>query len=137
MKELVSVRVRGVQRCGGGEEVTELACEGVFRKTADGWLLAYDEPSAEGSVKALLRFSDGRVTLTRRGAVRSEMIFAAGECHRVSYALSAGSLTMEVNTDSFRASLDGARGTLELRYRLILHGKTMSENRLTVDLLPR
>ena len=81
MKEDVSVRVCGVQRCPGAEEdVSELVCEGVFKHTADGWLLAYEEPSEAGTVKTLLRFADSRVTLTRRGAVRSEMTFAAGEC---------------------------------------------------------
>lgn len=70
MKEDVSVRVCGVQRCPGAEEdVSELVCEGVFKHTADGWLLAYEEPSEAGTVKTLLRFADSRVTLTRRGAV--------------------------------------------------------------------
>ena len=36
MKEDVSVRVCGVQRCPGAEEdVSELVCEGVFKHTAD------------------------------------------------------------------------------------------------------
>ena len=60
MKEDVSVRVCGVQRCPGAEEdVSELVCEGVFKHTADGWLLAYEEPSEAGAVKTLLRFADG------------------------------------------------------------------------------
>ena len=51
MKEDVSVRVCGVQRCPGTEEdVSELVCEGVFKHTADGWLLAYEEPSEAGTV---------------------------------------------------------------------------------------
>ena len=58
MKEDVSVRVCGVQRCPGAEEdVSELVCEGVFKHTADGWLLAYEEPSEAGTVKTLLRFA--------------------------------------------------------------------------------
>ena len=119
MKEDVSVRVCGVQRCPGAEEdVSELVCEGVFKHTADGWLLAYEEPSEAGTVKTLLRFADGRVTLTRRGAVRSEMTFAAGECHTIFYELPLGRLTMELHTDSVCAALDGAHGTLELCYRL-------------------
>ena len=123
MKEDVSVRVCGVQRCPGAEEdVSELVCEGVFKHTADGWLL---------------RFADGRVTLTRRGAVRSEMTFAAGECHTIFYELPLGRLTMELHTDSACASFDGACGTLELCYRLTVRDETVSENRLTVTLAPR
>ena len=128
MKEDVSVCVCGVQRCPGAEEdVSELVCEGVFKHTADGWLLAYDEPSEAGTVKTLLRFADGRVTLTRRGAVRSEMTFAAGECHTIFYELPLGRLTMELHTDSVCASFDGACGTLELCYRLTVRDETVSE----------
>ena len=130
MKEDVSVRVCGVQRCPGAEEdVSELVCDGVFKHTADGWLLAYEELS--------LRFADGRVTLTRRGAVRSEMTFAAGECHTIFYELPLGRLTMELHTDSACASFDGACGTLELCYRLTVRDETVSENRLTGTLASR
>ena len=105
--------------------------------TSDGWLLADEEPSEAGTVKTLLRFADGRVTLTRRGAVRSEMTFAAGECHTIFYELPLGRLTMELHTDSACASFDGACGTLELCYRLTVRDETVSENRLTVTLAPR
>ena len=126
-----------VRRPGAEEDVSELVCEGVFKHTADGWLLAYEEPSEAGTVKTLLRFADGRVTLTRRGAVRSEMTFAAGECHTIFYELPLGRLTMELHTDSACASFDGACGTLELCYRLTVRDETVSENRLTVTLAPR
>ena len=126
------------QRCPGAEEdVSELVCEGVFKHTADGWLLAYEEPSEAGTVKTLLRFADSRVTLTRRGAVRSEMTFAAGECHTICCRLPLGRLTMELHTDSVCASFDGACGTLELCYRLTVRDETVSENRLAVTLAPR
>ena len=137
MKEDVTVRVRGVQRCSDIEDVSELVCEGVFKRTEDGWLLAYDEPAEGGVVKTLLRFVGGRVTLTRRGAVRSEMTFAAGESHTVFYEFSAGRLTMEAYTDSLRAELRGGSGTLTLCYRLIMRGETVSEHRLTLTLTPR
>ena len=113
MKEDVSVRVCGVQRCPGAEEdVSELVCEGVFKHTADGWLLAYEEPSEAGT-------------------------FAAGECHTIFYELPLGRLTMELHTDSVCASFDGACGTLELCYRLTVRDETVSENRLAVTLAPR
>lgn len=75
MKEDVSVRVCGVQRCPGAEEdVSELVCEGVFKHTADGWLLAYEEPSEAGTVKTLLRFADqpSHAHAPRRGAQRDD-----------------------------------------------------------------
>ena len=77
-----------MQRCPGAEEdVSELVCEGVFKHTADGWLLALRRAVGGRHRQTLLRFADSRVTLTRRGAVRSEMTFAAGECHTIFYEL--------------------------------------------------
>ena len=74
MKEDVSVRVCGVQRCPGAEEdVSELVCEGVFKHTADGWLLAYEEPSEAGTVKTLLpasRTAESRSRAAARCAAR-------------------------------------------------------------------
>ena len=128
MKEQVSLRVCGVQRSAGSEETTELRCEGVLKRTADGWLLAYEEPESAGErVSALLRCDSSRVTLTRRGTVRSEMVFAVGERSSAVYALPAGSFTLELETDCIRSSLPAA---LELDYRLVHGGETLSEHRL-------
>ena len=58
MKEDVSVRVCGVQRCPGAEEdVSELVCEGVFKHTADGWLSKHCSASrtAESRSRAAAR----------------------------------------------------------------------------------
>lgn len=76
MKEDVSVRVCGVQRCPGAEEdVSELVCEGVFKHTADGWLLAYEEPSEAGTVKtrSASRTSPSHTHAPRRGAQRDDL----------------------------------------------------------------
>ena len=68
MKEDVSVRVCGVQRCPGAEEdVSELVCEGVFKHTADGWLLAYEEPSKHCSAS---RTAESRSRAAARCAAR-------------------------------------------------------------------
>lgn len=129
MKEKVSLRVRGTQRTSDGEETTELQCEGILKQTADGWLLAYEEPeSADGRVSALLRYDGARVALTRRGMVRSEMSFAVGERSEAFYELPAGSFTMELETTGIHSSLPAA---LELEYRLVSRGETLSEHRLS------
>ena len=79
MKEDVSVRVCGVQRCPGAEEdVSELVCEGVFKHTADGWLLAYEEPSEAGTVKTLLRFVPRRPQGGSTRALRKVFFRRAG-----------------------------------------------------------
>lgn len=134
MKQRVFVCVRGTQRCAGEEETTELHCEGVLRQTADGWLLAYEEVQTEGErVRALLRLTGERVTLTRRGAVCSEMTFAAGERHTVFYELPLGRLTMETATERVEPRLPES---LELVYRLMMGGETVSEHCLRFGVSP-
>ena len=140
MRKPVVVCVSGEQCCPGAEaETTELRCRGLLERRAGLWRLLYEEdaPAAGERVRAELSFDGTRVTLTRRGTVRSEMTFAAGETSHVFYELPAGSLTMTVETDSIAAETDGEGGTLELRYRLTAGEETVSEHRLLFRVLPR
>ena len=74
MKEDVSVRVCGVQRCPGAEEdVSELVCDGVFKHTADGWLIAYDVGGRNRQNTAPLRGRPSHAHAPRRGAQRDDL----------------------------------------------------------------
>ena len=139
MRKPVLVCVCGEQRCPGAEaETVELRCKGLLERREGLWRLLYEESGPAGDrVRAELICGGARVSLTRRGAVRSEMTFAAGETSSAFYELSAGSLTMTVETDAVAAELDGDGGTLDLRYRLTAGGETMSEHRLLFRIVPR
>lgn len=139
MRKPVLVCVCGEQRCPGAEtETTELRCKGLLECRAGLWRLLYEEDAPAGErVRAELSFDGARVSLTRRGAVCSEMTFAAGETSCAFYELSAGSLTMTVETDAVAAELDGDGGTLDLRYRLTAGGETVSVHRLLFRIVPR
>ena len=139
MRKPVLVCACGEQRCPGAEtETTELRCKGLLECRAGLWRLLYEEDAPAGErVRAELSFDGARVSLTRRGAVCSEMTFAAGETSCAFYELSAGSLTMTVETDAVAAELDGDGGTLDLRYRLTAGGETVSVHRLLFRIVPR
>ena len=139
MRKPVLVCVCGEQRCPGAEtETTELRCKGLLECRAGLWRLLYEEDAPAGvRVRAELSFDGARVSLTRRGAVCSEMTFAAGETSCAFYELSAGSLTLTVETDAVAAELDGDGGTLDLRYRLTAGGETVSVHRLLFRIVPR
>lgn len=139
MRKPVLVCVCGEQRCPGAEtETTELRCKGLLECRAGLWRLLYEEDAPAGErVRAELSFDGARVSLTRRGAVCSEMTFAAGETSCAFYELSTGSLTLTVETDAVAAETSGDGGTLELRYRLTGGEETVSEHRLRFRVLPR
>lgn len=111
MKEDVSVRVCGVQRCPGAEEdVSELVCEGVFKHTADR-LAARLRRAVGGRHRqntAPLRGQPSHAHAPRRGAQRDDL--RGGRVHTIFYELPLGRLTMELHTDSVCASFDGVCG---------------------------
>ena len=139
MRKPVLVCVCGEQCCPGAEaETAELCCKGLLERREGLWRLLYEENAQTGErTRAELSFDGTHVSLTRRGAVRSEMHFAAGETSRAFYELPVGSLTMTVETDAVAAELDGDGGTLELRYRLTARGETVSKHRLLFRVVPR
>lgn len=133
----VAVRLCGEQRCGADTEKNELTARGILRQVPAGWRLSYEESSAEsGKIQADLLAAEGRVTLVRRGAVRSKMVFAPGELHSAFYALGVGTLTMDIQTERMSVQLGTKGGWVELDYRILTEGAEVSQNRLHICVKP-
>ena len=73
--------------------------------------------------------------MTRRGAVRSRMIFQAGQAHRTDYVTPYGTLPLEVATReaSFSRKEDGT--VIRLEYTLSSGGQFLSH--CTMDIVLR
>lgn len=139
MGQKVKIRVRGEQRCAGeapGMTVQEL--DGWLEKDGEDWLLSYDEPEQGGlqGTRTAFRFGAERVTLTRSGQVRTEMVFEPGQRHTTFYELALGVLTMDVLTQLLDVQLDGEGGAMDLRYTLAAGEKIFSENRVLLEVAP-
>ena len=125
MERNVWLHIRGEQEYEGLErDITELNAAGTLEQTARGFLLRYEEAGEGGArTHTSIAVTPERVTLTRSGTVRTEMIFARGEVHTSSYALPFGTVPLEAEAQEVRWRLSLRGGLVELRYRIVLGGQ--------------
>ena len=112
---------------------TSYIVRGCWERTAEGWLLSYDEPEATemGAVRTELAIASAAACLTRTGAVRSELRFDPRSPHEAFYETPYGTFPTVLVTHSLRTRLGERGGLFEARYRLSVGG-AVDEHELRV-----
>ena len=121
MKHNVVLAIRGRQTYADQEpEVIELVTEGTMTFCNGGWDISYEESALTGleGVTTTFRVEPGRVTLTRTGKLRSEMIFEEGVPHDTLYQMAFGTLMMTVKATFVFFDIVEDGGTIDLSYNL-------------------
>ena len=130
------IKIRGIQRVDGDNDVVELLTTGFFSKRKDGYLISYEESEATGFEGALttLRYEEeaGRVTLTRSGSVNTQLIIEKGKRHQCSYDLGYGSMIIGVNCSVIHSTLSEEGGQIAFGYSLDLNTALTSENQVII-----
>ena len=86
MKRDVVLSIQGRQRYGEQEpETIELVTEGTMEFRDGGWDITYEESELTGlaGVVTTFRVEPGKVTLNRKGALNSRMLFQEGGFSRI------------------------------------------------------
>ena len=99
MKENVLLSIVGRQSYPGQEpDSIELVTAGTMEQIPGGWELSYQESDLTGldGVKTTFRVEQGKITLTREGRLRSQMVFQEGVRHESLYQMEFGALMMVV-----------------------------------------
>ena len=82
----------------------------------------------------MLRVEDaGRVTLSRTGAAKSQLIIERGVRHQCHYDTGYGSMMIGVSGDRVVSDLDDHGGNLEFSYSLDVNTLLASENSVFVN----
>lgn len=135
MTRIVYITITGIQSDETGEEmIAEISATGeYFEKNGCRYLL-YEEADAEsGAVtKNTLKARGQNITVTKRGAIRSQMQFAPGEMHPAEYITPYGILHLQVYTEDVKIFFGDSRGEIRLHYTLYSDGELLSRCRLTV-----
>lgn len=121
MKRNVVLAIRGRQTYADQEpEVIELVTEGTMTFRNGGWDISYEESALTGleGVTTTFRVEAGKVTLTRTGKLRSEMIFEEGVPHDTLYQMAFGALMMTVKATFVFFDMVEDGGTIDLSYNL-------------------
>jgi uncharacterized beta-barrel protein YwiB (DUF1934 family) len=98
----------------------ELVTEGLLEKVALGWQLSYDETQLTGleGVHTTFLIEQDKVTLTRTGKLKSQMVFQVGKSHDSLYQVDFGALMITVCATKVDAKISEEGGTLDLVYAI-------------------
>ena len=121
MMQAVVLSIRGSQRYADQEpEVIELVTEGTMEFRGGGWDISYEETALTGleGVTTTFRVEPGKVTLTRRGALNSQMIFEEGVEHDSLYQMAFGTLMLTVKATFVYFDIVPDGGVIDLSYNI-------------------
>ena len=117
----VMLTIRGEQHYHGQEaDAVELITEGSLEQTPEGWRICYQESDLTGLQGAITTFDirPGHVTLSRTGAVQSQMKFQEGVRHESLYQLDVGALMVCVCARKIHIDLSSLGGELDVSYSI-------------------
>lgn len=127
----VLLSIRGEQYFDGIDpDETELMTEGTMVLTEDGMVLSYEESELTGMEGTTTTFEvkGPRVTLTRSGAVNSQMVFEEGRQHTSLYETPFGELSVDIQTSELRHNLSERGGLMEIKYSIAVEHTVTGRN---------
>ncbi len=115
----VVLSIQGRQTYADQEPDTiELVTEGTMEFRDGGWDVSYEESALTGleGVTTTFRVEPGKVTLTRKGALNSQMVFQEGVAHDSLYQMDFGALMLTVKATRVFYDIVPDGGTIDLTY---------------------
>ena len=111
-------------------DATELMTEGTMALTEDGIVLSYEESELTGMEGTTTTFEvkGPRVTLTRSGAVNSQMVFEEGRQHTSLYETPFGELSVDIQTRELKHNLSERGGLMEIKYSIAVEHTVTGRN---------
>ena len=115
---------------GTGADGTELMTEGTMTISDEAIQLSYQETELTGMAGTTTTFEirGPRVTLTRSGAVNSQMIFEEGKQHSSLYRTLFGDMTIDIQTSRLRHNITERGGVMEIRYSIAVEHTVTGRN---------
>jgi len=119
MKKEVTLFIQGRQTYQGQEpEIIELVTDGTMEFCKGGWDISYEESELTGlaGVITTFRVEPGKVTLTRKGALNSTMVFQENVVHESLYQMPFGALMLSVKATRVFFDIVSDGGVIDLSY---------------------
>ncbi len=109
--------------CDGEPEISITTVKGSMRTDGDIVHIRYKESSEGGEVDSRITvYPDARVSISRTGAILSDILFAEGEECRTVYSIPPYRFDMTVMTERIKCSLERDRGELAIYYGMNVGG---------------
>lgn len=135
MKRKAIIDINSIQRNeDGNENTTAIHSTGIFFEKDHTYYLLYEDTNSEsnGSTNNTLKIENNRVTLTRRGEIRSRMCFETGSSHLTEYVTQFGTLHLTINTLETEISISDSACQIFLRYTLSDDCSVISDNQIEI-----
>ena len=110
----------------GDAERTASECSGFLHYDGDTALITYTETNEGAELYSEIIYSDGAITVKRKGAIVSELFFKEGEVHRSVYEMPPYRFDAEVKTRRVRVSLTDMGGNIDIFYNMKIGGAERS-----------
>lgn len=129
------INIKDTHIIDGEKESSELITTGNLTFNDRGYKVRYKE-SGEGYEGCFVTLSlDGeKVTMTRRGALNTEMIIEKGKRHTCAYATPVGVMDLGVYANEVKSEMTENGGELNFSYTLSANGEYLSENNIVVTI---
>ena len=130
MKRRIMLSICGRQTYGDQEpDVIELTTEGTLEFQNGGWNICYEESDLTGlqGVTTAFQVEKDKITLTRTGALRSQMVFQQGVAHDSLYQMDFGALLIRVCAEFIFFDITPEGGTVDLIYRIEIENSEAGE----------
>lgn len=127
MKREVILSLRGCQNYPEQEPDTiEMVTEGTLEMFPGGWRVEYQESELTGlqGVTTIFSSHEGAITLTRKGALNSQMVFQEGVRHDSLYETDLGALMISVTAQKITDAVTETGGTVDLSYAIEIENTT-------------
>ena len=121
MKKEVTLAIEGRQTYEDqAPEIIQLVTEGTMEFRNGGWDISYEESELTGlaGVTTTFRVEPDKVTLTRKGALNSQMIFQKDVVHESLYQMPFGALMLSVKATSVFFDILPDGGVIDLSYNI-------------------
>ncbi len=137
IKKDVIISIKGTQKVGDDKDVIEMMTTGRFYRKNQLYYITYEETEAtgyDGCRTSLKVGPNDKVTMTRFGPSRSQLIVEQGVRHQCQYDTGYGEMTIGVMGNRFESTLNERGGELTFGYTLDIEATVASENTVTVTL---
>ena len=140
MTENVIVSIQGQQV--GEDDIpqgSELVTPGTLVRDAKGRLtLTYEEGEMSGmdGTTTVIYLEGERVTVERRGTVKTQMVFQEGLRHAALYEMPLGGVSMVVTARRVHNAMGEQGGELDILYTMELDNAVTGQNRIKLSVCP-
>lgn len=133
----VIIRIKGIQTTEGtGKDETEIICPGIFFEKDGRCYVKYEEAveDMEGSIQNLIKFSEERLEVTKRGLTQMNMVLERGKKSRSSYSTPFGNLTVSAVARRVDVRREEEEFFVEAEYDLEINDAHMADARISIHI---